>query len=108
MKFKSKFKQDILCVCEYNDGPSVYGFCQEDQDYLAIKQAETEESNSWLVVPLHKADKPQFDDYVAGNLKLEDLIKHRSGFMVEFDEDGTQISEAKVEHILPEMITLPA
>lgn len=107
MKFKSKYEQDILCVCEYDDGPSVYGFNQHDQDYLAVKQGETEEGSTWLCVPLEQKDKPKFDAYTEGQLSLSDLIGHRTGFIVEFDEEGEQINETKVDNILPEMIVLP-
>ena len=108
MKFKSKYQQDILCVCAYEDCPSVYGFAQDNQDYLAVKQAETEEDTTWLFVPLQNSDKPKFDAYSEGQLSLSDLISNRAGFIVSFDEEGEQISEAKVDHILPDMIILPA
>jgi hypothetical protein len=108
MKFHSKYDQDILCVCAYDDGPLVYGFCQDGQDYLAVKQSETSEANTWLFVPLTPKDKLKFDAYCEGQLSLSDLITSRSGFIVEFDEEGDQVMETKVDCLLPEMITLPA
>lgn len=108
MKFKSKYQQDILCVCLYNDGPSVYGFCQDNQDYLAVKQVETEDSNTWLYIPLKTSDKPNFDAYNEGRISLSELIQNRMGFIVEFDEEGEQINETKVDNILIEMLVIPS
>lgn len=89
MKFKNRYEQNILEVLQYNNGPEVYGFIQDEEYYLAVKQTEEDNgNNSWLMVPLSKEDKNHYEALRQNLVTVQDFIKDRSTSLVTFNEEG--------------------